>query len=106
VPPTGAVYQVVERGQQPLWSPQGDRVIFRDGRRFFDVAVSTTGGFSVGRPQVIAEGPFVRTFAWNHSIAPDGRLAVVVAFPERSLRELVVVTGLPGELGRVAPRRD
>jgi len=29
-----------------------------------------------------------------------------VAFPERSLRELVVVTGLPGELGRVAPRRD
>jgi len=106
VPPTGAVYQVAERGQQPLWSPQGDRVIFRDGRRFFDVGVSTTGGFSVGRPQVIAEGPFVRTFAWNHSIAPDGRLAVVVAFPERSLRELVVVTGLPGELGRVAPRRD
>jgi len=49
---------------------------------------------------LIAEGPFVRTFAWNHSIAPDGRLAVVVALPERSLRELVVVTGLPGELGR------
>jgi serine/threonine-protein kinase len=106
VPPTGAVYQVAERGQQPLWSPRGDRVIFRDGRRFYEVSVSTTAGFSVGPPRFVAEGAFVRTFAWNHSIAPDGRLTVVVARPERSLRELVVVTGFHGELGRVAPRRD
>jgi hypothetical protein len=106
VPPTGAVYQAAERGQQPLWSPRGDRIIFRDGRRFFEVAVSTTVGLSVGPPRLVAEGPFVRTFAWNHSIAPDGRLAVVVARPERSLNELVVVTGFGGELPRVAPRRE
>ena len=108
VPPTGAVYQVAERGQQPLWSPRGDRLVFRDGRRFFEVVVSTStkGGFRVGPPRFVAEGPFVRTFAWNHSMAPDGRLAVVVARPEGSLRELVVVTGFAGELGRIAPRRD
>jgi hypothetical protein len=60
----------------------------------------------VGSPRFVAEGAFVHTFAWNHSIAPDGRLAVVVARPESSLRELVVVTGFTGELRRVAPRRD
>jgi len=108
VPPTGAVYQVADRGQQPLWAPRGDRLMFRDGRRFFEVAVSVArqGGFRVGAPRFVAEGPFVRTFAWNHSMAPDGRLAVVVARPEASLRELVVVTGFAGELARVAPRRE
>ena len=105
VPPTGAVYQAAERGQQPLWSPRGDRLIFRDGRRFYEVPVSTAAGFHSGAPRLLAEGPFVRTFAWNHSIAPDGRLVVSVALPERSLRELVVVTGFDRELARIAPRQ-
>ncbi|MGH7710495.1 MAG: TolB family protein, partial [Gemmatimonadaceae bacterium] len=105
VPPTGAIIPVAERGQQPLWSPDGQRLIYRDGRRFYAVAVQTNGGFRAGRPQLIAEGPFIRTFAWNHTIAPDGRLAVLLSAPGESTREIGVVTGFHRELTRLAPPR-
>ncbi len=105
VPPTGAVYQVAERGQQPLWAPDGRRIIYRDGRRFYELTRAAASGFRTGAPHFVAEGPFVRTFAWNHTIMPDGRLAAVVALPERSLRQLEIVTGFDAELKRIASPR-
>ncbi|HUG28419.1 MAG TPA: protein kinase, partial [Gemmatimonadales bacterium] len=36
-PPTGAIYPVVERGQQPLWEPDGTALIYRDGARYYRV---------------------------------------------------------------------
>ncbi len=105
VPPTGAIYQVAERGQQPLWTPDGSRIIYRDGRGFSEAMRTRAVGFRTGPPHLVAEGPFVRTFAWNHTIAPDGRLLAVVALPERSARALAVVTGFDAELKRLAPPR-
>jgi hypothetical protein len=98
--------RAAERGQQPLWSPKGDRLIYRDGRRFHYVPVTTAQRFRSGSPSLFGEGPFVRTFAWNHSIAADGRLVVSVASPEQSERALKVVTGFSRELRRVAPARS
>jgi serine/threonine-protein kinase len=104
LPPTGSVFIAAERGQQPLWSPRGDRLIFRDGRRFYQVTVATgSGGLQTGRPEMLAEGPFVRTFAWNHSIGPDGRIAVLLAHPERSRRDLGFITGFHRVLATAAP---
>lgn len=106
VPPTGAIHPVVQRGQQPLWSPDGRFLIYRDGRRFYEVPVSTENGFRAGLPRLVAEGPFVRTFAWNHSIAPDGRVVTLASVPGRSTRELGVITGFHGMLEQLAPRRE
>jgi serine/threonine-protein kinase len=103
VPPTGAIYPVVERGQQPLWSPDGRKLIYRDGRRFYEVPVNTTAGFRTGRPTLLAEGPFIRTFAWNHTIDPEGRVAALISSPGESTRELGVITGFDRELLRLAP---
>jgi eukaryotic-like serine/threonine-protein kinase len=103
VPPTGALIQVSERGQQPLWTPDGRRLIYRDGRRFYEVTVETAGRFRAGRPTLIAEGPFIRTFAWNHTLGPDGRLAVLLSAPGESTREIGVITGFHRELKRLAP---
>jgi hypothetical protein len=105
VPPSGAIFHVAERGQQPLWSPDGKHLIYRDGRRFYQVAVQTSGAFRTGRPQLVAEGPFIRTFAWNHTIAPDGRLAVLLSSAGESTREIGVITGFQRELTRLAPAR-
>jgi eukaryotic-like serine/threonine-protein kinase len=102
LPPTGAIHPVAERGQQPLWSSDGQRLIYRDGRRFYEVTVNAGAGFRAGRPQLLAEGPFIRTFAWNHTLAPDGRLAVLVSAPGRETRAVGVVTGFLGELRRLA----
>ena len=105
VPPTGALYQVVERGQQPLWSRSGDRIIYRDGHQVLEVPVSTRAGFQSGAPRLYADGPFVRTFAWNQTITADGRVAVLVALPDRTLRGLVVVTELDDLLRRALRTR-
>ncbi len=100
VPPTGAIYQVAERGEMPLWTPRGDGLIFRDGSRYYTVPVSTSGGFHAGRPRLLIEGSFLSTFAWNHDIAPDGRLLVLLTSPEQQARTLGVITGLPGIVNR------
>ncbi|HET9512817.1 MAG TPA: protein kinase [Gemmatimonadales bacterium] len=105
VPPTGAIYPVAERGQQPLWSPDSRTLIYRDGRRFYQLPYSTTSGFRTGRPTLLAEGPFIRTFAWNHTIGPDGRLAALISAPGESTRELGVITHFDQVLTRLAPPR-
>ena len=67
------------------------------------VRVVTAAGFRTGRPTLLAEGPFIRTFAWNHTIGPDGRLAALISSPGESTRELGVITGFDRELLRLAP---
>jgi eukaryotic-like serine/threonine-protein kinase len=95
VPPTGAVHRVAERGEMPLWTPKGDGLIYRDGSRYWRVPVTTAGGFRTGKPELLIEGSFLTTFAWNHDIAPDGRLLVMLTSPERRAGRLGVVTGFP-----------
>lgn len=98
VPPDGAIHQVAERGQQPLWTPDGRHLIFRDGRRFFDVPFQPGSPPQMGHPRLLADGPFIRTFAWNHTMGTDGRITVLLATPGESTRALAVVTGFPRRL--------
>ena len=90
-----SVHPVAERGEMPLWTPKGDALIYREGSRYYRVPVSTAGGFHAGRPELLIEGSFLSTFAWNHDIMPDGRLLVLLTSPERSAGRLGVITGFP-----------
>ncbi|MEP6591906.1 MAG: protein kinase [Gemmatimonadota bacterium] len=105
VPPTGVIFPVAERGQQPIWMPDGRHLIYRDGRRFFEVSIELGGGFHTGKPRLIAEGPFIRTFAWNHTISKSGRLVVMVALPGNDTRVLGVIAGFARDLARQTPAR-
>ncbi len=102
-PPDGRVFPVAERGTLPSWDPAGRRLFFRDGRRFYEVDVSTERGFQTGPPRLIGEGPFARAFAWNYTVGPDGRLAVIVAASDLQQGALNVVTGFHELLRRTAP---
>jgi serine/threonine-protein kinase len=104
LPPTGAIYPVAERGQQPLWSPDGQGLIYRDARRFMHVSIDAAGGtFRSSRPTLLAEGPFIRTFAWNHTMTPDGRIAALISTPGDNTRELGVITRFDEELRQRVP---
>jgi serine/threonine-protein kinase len=102
VPPSGAIYTVAERGKMPVWTPDGDALVYRDGSRYYRLPVSTDSGFRAGRPALLVEGAFLETFAWNHAIAPDGRLLVLLTSPEREARALRVITAFPSLVERLA----
>jgi serine/threonine-protein kinase len=105
VPPSGAIYPVAERGEMPLWTPKGDGLIFRDGSRYFLAPVVTTAGFHAGKARLLVEGPFVSTFAWNHDIARDGRLLVLLSNPQQKVSTLGVFTGFASAIERVSGER-
>ncbi|HWH03820.1 MAG TPA: protein kinase [Gemmatimonadales bacterium] len=101
VPPTGAVYPVAERGQFPLWTPKGDAVVYRDGNRYYRSPITTAGGFRAGRAEVLAEGPFMGSFAWTNAISPAGRLLVLLSSPERESAFLGAITSFPDIVSRM-----
>jgi serine/threonine-protein kinase len=104
-PPTGQIIQVSDgRGEQPRWTSGGDRLIYRDGQRFFEVDVPANAGSALTSPRLLAEGSFVRVWGWTYDVAPDGRLLVVLGPPERSVGHLNLVTNFSNELNRLAPR--
>jgi serine/threonine-protein kinase len=96
VPPTGAIYTVTDQGNMPVWTPDGTGLIFRNAGRYYRVPISTTNGFHAGRATLFAEGPFLSTFAWNHDIAEDGRLLVLLNSPEQTAASLGVITSIGG----------
>ena len=102
VPPTGATFSVAEHGVLPLWAPNGKAIIYRDRTRYYRVPISTRSGFSAGRAELVIEGSFLSTFAWNHDIAKDGRLLVLLSSPEREARNVSVITGFPSAVERLA----
>jgi hypothetical protein len=67
------------------------------------VDLETAGAFRSSRPSLLAEGPFIRTFAWNHAIGPTGRVAALIALPGDTTRELGVITGFDQHLAQLVP---
>jgi serine/threonine-protein kinase len=104
-PATGSVYRLAERGQMPLWTPDGSGLLYRDGGRYYRLPVSAANGLRAGRPSLFVEGPFLSTFAWNHDISPDGRLLALLRSPEVSAPTLGVITGVDQAIARVTGRR-
>jgi serine/threonine-protein kinase len=106
VPPSGAAYQVTDQGNMPVWTPDGTGLIYRYAGRYYRVPISTSGGFHAGRATLFAEGPILSTFAWNHDIASDGRLLVLLNSPERTLNELRVVTRIGDAIAATTRQRE
>jgi serine/threonine protein kinase/Tol biopolymer transport system component len=101
----GERYRIsTDGGEEALWSPKGDKIIYRNRQQFLGVDVSTENGFHASRPRVLFEGPYLNVPGWSHAIAPDGRRhLVLVSSQEQSTNRLVVVTNWFAEVKRLAP---
>jgi len=98
----GAREQVsLDGGEEPVWSPQGNELIYRWGQEWFAVPVPPPDEGTFGRPRMIFAGSFVNVGWRSHDISLDGRRHLVVLGPlEQSIDHLNVITDWVGEVAR------
>jgi hypothetical protein len=104
VPFTGSLQTVAPASaDEPEWSPKGDELYYRDGKRWMVMTVSARDGLTVGKPRVLFEGRYLNVANKSYDVGPDGRFLLLLGPPEETTGHLDVVTGFFAELRRLAP---
>jgi len=104
IPPTGSLQTVgPATADEPEWSPRGDELYYRDGKRWMVLSVSTRSGLSVGKPRLLFEGRYMNVWSKSYDVGPDGRFLLLLGPPEETVGHLDVVTGFLTALHRLAP---
>ncbi|MHC4171450.1 MAG: protein kinase domain-containing protein [Planctomycetota bacterium] len=97
-----------EGGDQPIWSPDGRELFYHNGQAMMAVAIETEPSLTVGKPEILFEGPYVFSRSRDYDISPDGQRFLMIKeseeIEETSARtELIVVENWFEELKRRAP---
>jgi serine/threonine protein kinase/Tol biopolymer transport system component len=75
-PGPGGKWQIsTEGGSEPVWNPKGRELFYRTGHKMMAVDVTTQPSFSVGKPRMLFDGPYVptpRSFP-DYDVSPDGQ---------------------------------
>jgi serine/threonine protein kinase len=87
-PGPGGKWQVsTEGGSEPMWNRNGRELFYRNGNKMMAVPVSTAGGFSSGRPQMLFERRYVSTQLPQtgpyYDPSADGQRFLMVKEPEQ-----------------------
>jgi len=91
-PGPGGRWQVsLEGGSQPLWSPTGREIFYRDGDKMMAATVRTQGGFEVGSRQQLFAGGFAQGSGRNYDVTRDGQTFLMLQ-PLVGAAQAVVVT--------------
>ena len=95
-------------GAEPVWSPTGTELFYRNGDRMMAVALSYGPDLTVARPSVLFEGQYQTgaptTLGPNYDVSPDGKHFVMVREDETSAStEIHVGLNWFQELTRLAP---
>ena len=82
-------------GYHPVWSHDGRELFYRNGERFYAVAITSASPLTLGAPQLLFAGPYLDSGPINppdYDVAPDGRFLVVrVSDEERAPRRFHLV---------------
>ncbi len=99
VPATGAVQTVAPAsGDEPVWSPRGDELYYREGKRWMSIPVTSRGRLVAGKPRLLFEGRFANVDWKSYDVAPDGRFLLLLGPPEQTVGHLNVVTNFFAEI--------
>ncbi len=95
-------------GTEPLWSPDGTELFYRNNGQMMVVSISATPSFSPGRPKLLFEGAYVRgspSFAFTtYDMTADGQRFVTLQPAENAApRQINVVLNWSEELKRLVP---
>jgi len=109
-PGPGGKYQIsTEGGTEPVWNPKGKELFYRSGDKMMAVDVATQSSFSIGKPRMLFQGPYVPTTGMlpMYDVSPDGQRFLMVRPAEQaassSLAQIVVVQDWFEELKRLVP---
>lgn len=83
----------LDGGTEPLWSPRGQEIFYRDGDKMMAVAVRTAGSFEIGNQTALFSGvfsPAPGTLA-NYDVTRDGQTFLMLQ-PIVGSAQAVVVT--------------
>jgi Tol biopolymer transport system component len=75
-PGPGGKWQIsTEGGTEPAWNPNGRELFYRSGDKMMAVDIATQPSFTVGKPQMLFEGPYMPTPLTNpnYDVSPDGQ---------------------------------
>ena len=93
-------------GQEPVWSPDGRELYYRNGDQVLAVAITTEPAFRPGRPELLFEARYEKSPvpAVNYDISPDGkRFLMVKERPGTTRVHFNVVLNWFEELKRLVP---
>ncbi len=78
--PGGKFSISIEGGIQPVWSPAGGELFYREGDKMMVVAVEKGATFRSSKPKVLFEGSFATGFLHNpnYTVSPDGQRFVMI----------------------------
>ena len=97
-------------GIEPLWSPDGTELFFRNGVGFFSVSIGSEGAaLSKGTPEEMFTGRYRNNLGStpNYDVSQDGRFLVLDDLDQPSERAvLVAVENWFEELRRLAPAQE
>ena len=84
-------------GAEPIWSPAGDEIFYRDGDRVMAVAVETEPAFVPGQPEVQFEGRQYQmkpahSGSRNYDVTPDGQRFLMIERQQTGERIPIHVT--------------
>jgi hypothetical protein len=78
-----------------VWNPSGGELFYRAGDRMMAVPVTLQPGFSMGKPAVLFDGPWLPTplSLQNYDVSRDGQrfLMLKATDEDQGARQIVVV---------------
>ena len=92
-----------EGGVEPVWSPDGRELFYRQGDTMMIVDVSTAAEFQAGRPRELFVGRYEVDIWTNYDISADGERFLMVRPDPNAPRELRVVLNWFQELRERVP---
>ena len=107
-PGPGGKWQISsEGGTEPVWSPKGDELFYRNGNKLMVVNIESQPTFNAGTPHLLFEKQYEKGVAGlrpNFDVASDGDRFVMVKASEQAAQiYLTVVLNWFEELNRLVP---
>ena len=64
-------------GEEPKWLPDGSAVYYRNGSKWFKVALNLKDEPDVGEPELFFQGEYVNVWGPSHDVFSDGRILLL-----------------------------